>query len=317
MLIKKMVVKTIQSQKIQRHLDSKAVSSLFELLGFCRAGRNTKGGLVDFVGFCDNPLDALRRSYNCRAIVDVPLCRMVDLGPVFPSISSNPYYLTARQYADDSSLTYRDSALKIYYEAFIPSCAAELLEVQAASLKDMSPIEAAVPWVTVSGPGVRNKRVRRSLRHSKKMGMPLSPEDGDYSIGPFSQAKGEMEFERLAQVVDSIRDVGYQPSSPFANIVCNVYERDGDWMLLVKSGTHRVAALKALGYERVPVIVNNKKMVRVEDVRSWPGVVSGHFSESEARNLFERVFAGEDPGWLSRLIEKSDSYRSIRDKYLN
>jgi len=119
MKLTKHVSKTVvQSRAFQKVLDGKIASKAADILGFSRVKPDSQDGLVDLTGICHNPVEAVRRSGNRRVLIDVPLCKMIDLNAVFPSRHSNPYYLTAHQYVDNPNLIYADSALKIYYESF-------------------------------------------------------------------------------------------------------------------------------------------------------------------------------------------------------
>lgn len=246
-------------------------------------------------------------------MIDVPLSKTVDLDPVFPSRRSNPYYLTACQYVENAYLSYSDSALRTYYSYFIPENAAELLCSSSKRLKGLAPKEASLPWIGTSAPIEKAKRDTRAVRHGKSWRVPLGAEDGDYSIGPMSKEKGELEFRRLTDVVKSVLDNGYQPDSLKDHIHGNIFRLGNDWAIRITSGAHRIPALMALGYKSIPVVIRDPaRVICINDACIWPGVVCGDFSEAEAIGLYERVFYGRDPDWLSQLIESSDYYEILK-----
>jgi hypothetical protein len=179
----------------------------------------------------------------------------------------------------------------------------------------LSPKEASVPWLGVSGPSQRETRDARATRHGRNWKVPVGAADGDYSIGPYSREKGELEFRRLAEVITSIRRNGYRPDSARAHIQGYVLERHDDWRICVMSGTHRVPALMALGHDTIPMVLRYPaRRVRIEDAGVWPGVLSGDFSKDEAEALYERVFEGRDPDWLAEAIGSSE-YGAIMEAF--
>ena len=178
-----------------------------------------------------------------------------------------------------------------------PKNAAEILESRSQALVLMSPLEANLPW-RECGPPARQVKLKRAERQAREHGVPLSQADGDYSMGPVSRAKGEFEFARLTRVTDSIRQHGYAPPTRQHNISGQLMEADGDWAVMIASGTHRAAALYALGWSSVPVVVKVDKTARRRELANWTSVRNGHITPAEARAFFDRVLRGEDPAWL-------------------
>ncbi|TVP49345.1 MAG: hypothetical protein EA350_02330 [Gemmatimonadales bacterium] len=145
---------------------------------------------------------------------------------------------------------------------------------------------------------MKRGKLGRAERQAGEHGVQLSQADGDYAMGPVSRAKGEFEFVRLTKVIDSIRQYGYVPQTRRENISGYIMEADGDWAVMIQSGSHRAPALYALGWRSVPVLIKANKTVRRQELASWPCVRNGQMTPEEALKLFDRVLREEDPAWL-------------------
>jgi hypothetical protein len=68
-------------------------------------------------------------------------------------------------------------------------------------------------------------------------------------------------------------------------------------------GNHRAAVAAALGYESIPVLVT--KVIHAGDIKFWPNVLNGSFSESSAKIIFENIFNAKPPdfqdGWIQKI----------------
>jgi hypothetical protein len=124
----------------------------------------------------------------------------------------------------------------------------------------------------------------------------LPPGDDSWlEWGPVSPAKAAIEYRRLADTARSIRAHGYRPEElgddhhMTAHLLVDG-ERSVAWII---KGNHRAPALAALGYRTAPLVV--KRVFRREEVRDWPGVVSGAFTPEQALAAFDIVFAGRRP----------------------
>ena len=271
---------------------------------------------IDLTGICLEPLSALNRTRGLSVMVDVPLSSIFCMGPIYPSSFSNPYYLTARQFIENSSVNYEESALAIYYTDFIPKNAAELMDSSSRKLQSFPPKYACEPWAGISGISIKKAKDRRAIRHGKLASPPLSADDGDYSVGPFSTEKGKIEFNRLINIIQSIRHKGYKPQTDRNNIKGNIYKFGNAWKIGITNGKHRIPVLNALGFKSVPVIIRNPdKIILDVDVKSWPGVSSGDFTEIEAIKMLQRIFEDRNPLWLNSLIEDSEIYSELVHRY--
>jgi hypothetical protein len=106
----------------------------------------------------------------------------------------------------------------------------------------------------------------------------------------------EQEFFWLERALYSIRRHGYQPGGVDGVIGWRFLRADGQEAYLVLDGNHRVSALSALGNETVELMYHPRDTVDERQVRHWPQVMAGYFSEVDARRVFNAYFDG-NPRW--------------------
>ncbi len=106
-------------------------------------------------------------------------------------------------------------------------------------------------------------------------------------MGP---SKLALQVSRLHQLLQSVRSRGFEPFARNAPTKVVALRKNGDYRWFIDEGQHRFALGGALGLESMPAMVTS--VVRREDARLWPQVVSGTFTEKGALELFDRVFNG-------------------------
>ncbi len=103
----------------------------------------------------------------------------------------------------------------------------------------------------------------------------------------------EEEHAWLERALASIRTHGYQPKKFRSAILASKLERaDGSVCYLLLDGNHRVAALAALGHDRVAVCCPPWLAVRENELSGWPQVRSGAYTPDDARRVLQAYFAG-------------------------
>ena len=126
----------------------------------------------------------------------------------------------------------------------------------------------------------------------------LKANHGHSAYGPVSDKKIKLEARRLDLCLSSLDANGYivERSFPKEN---NGYPRgyflvtkSGDWVFRVVGGKHRVATLVWLGWENIPVCCepNFPKCIFEAEIKNWPGVVSGEYTEEDAKLIFDSYF---------------------------
>lgn len=230
-------------------------------------------------------------------VFTVPVDRcLYPYGYSFGPKGWHPFVATLRAYARDRSLTYERSPLQAFYERFQPASVLELLyPPEVVSRRRGSPLgsfplsefEAFLPWHGKPAP-------RRSETE-------LPAHYGHQGYGPVSPEKGELEFERLRATFESIERRGYRPREIAGGDITGYFLTDADrFRFIIRAGQHRMAALAALGHERVQVAftADHCRLVDVRTVSLWPLVRNGPY-DRELAELLVDMFLNDAPPWVA------------------
>lgn len=227
-------------------------------------------------------------------LVDVPLARCRNgIGMRF-----DEYHYIVETLKDGPPATYRQSYLRAYFEHCQPENALAALglnEEDAPGLAGLPATAYVVPWVVTSPQALRAKRAQWMKREAEACGKNLSLEDGFNHFGPVSEAKGELEIERLASLYRSLKSRGYERRNRGYSDIAGwlLTERGEHWCFQIKSGAHRAAVAAAVGVPALPV--RTASIVLREAVEYWPQVVAGRYTVEGALKLFDRIMMGEAP----------------------
>lgn len=211
----------------------------------------------------------------------------------------HPLVLAAKAYVDEHSMKYEGSPLQAYYKEVCPATLAEVLDIPPNDLpwllRRVSPLWADLPWRNAPGFHVRRRRVKTMRRDARQYGVSIKVTGSNY-VGPVDPELGKLEWQRVCRLVSSIRERGYQPPASIKPIGGAVLVSGDKRVMVVKGGQHRAAALAALGYDTIPVMVRRDAgVVHRDSVGTWPAVTKGVLSEQQALAVFDRVFEGTPP----------------------
>ena len=118
-----------------------------------------------------------------------------------------------------------------------------------------------------------------------------------WRAGPKKDSHIAQEAHRLWSLLRSVEKRGFwsHPSNlPWYFLLINDTDlAEADFRAVVMHGNHRVSVLAHLGWPAVPItppptLLSNE--LRISDIASWPGVIDGSFTETEARALFLAFF---------------------------
>lgn len=273
-----------------------------------RARRLTDGSVCDLSGTPDyHPMDAIYESRGQPVLLRASMARFLHytwLAYPAGQDSESPFIRTLVEYARGQQNEYIGSTLEAYYRHFQPASAAALMGLENPScprLAQVEPAGAVIPWQSDTpeqGVAYTQKRIRDENHEN---GGSFGYQDGESSYGPVSIRKGKLEFSRLTSIFDNIKSYGYCHDSHGQNnimVTCLYSDVVQDWRLIIRAGQHRFAALAALGYPDVVVQLQSEGLggvVQRQDVAHWPAVRQGYLTQTEALNLFDRIFAGKQP----------------------
>lgn len=295
-----------------------ALARRWWLLGATLAGlrgRSVEHGHEVFVATDreDGPIASLYAHAAQPTVVPVPLaaCRGLWFAAFRCDVDGDhPYVRTMVDFGQGTISSYTDSPLRTYFERWCPRTAAEALGVGRtwsggiAAFLTLPPEAAMAPWWPTCDLARFANAVRSSTeRENVRAGSTLSAAAGSHLHGPVTAAKGDVEFQRCVRVFTSVQSHGFvcDHETLDGDVRGQVLVRDdGSYAVMILSGQHRIAAAAALGYRTAPVRFQHgahvgMRLVHRGDVRHWPGVRSGLFSEDAALAVFDRVFTGRQP----------------------
>jgi hypothetical protein len=210
----------------------------------------------------------------------------------------HPFVQTLREVLAKSSITYGESTLHRFYQAFQPRTLREVLfetgsDDSGSEILEGFPADKylpLLPWDPAPS----------QLRGEKG----LEPSHGHQGYGPVSDQKGELEFRRLTDTMRSIELHGYRPAFHGDGEIRGYFLKDGgDYRFVIRSGLHRTAALVALGRERIRVGLFKgfpRALYRC-DIDQWPLVRERVFSRDSAERYFMRFFSEDGRTKAARL----------------
>jgi len=184
------------------------------------------------------------------------------------------------------------SELKEYYENTQPQNAAEVLgldKTDAPELFEKEPWVAVHPWENRTIEQVENNRPNQTFKENKKNGANIGIDEGWHLFGPVSEDKLNVEVERLVELLNKFENIEYKAYQNRNNITATILIDDKKSQLkwVVYDGQHRTSILSALDYHYIPVLVD--KIVSRKNVKYWPGVKAGDFTEKTALKIFDKI----------------------------
>ncbi len=236
------------------------------------------------------PTRVLNGSILALGIVGIALGFEVDLeqctsfvGFSYSGGGWNPHVATLEEFARNPALTYEESSLYQLHQVFQPTNLQEVfLEDESGDMEPLSglpPSRALFRYIWAVSPALIDKTGRS---RGEKI--------GHHYFGPISEEKGRAQFDRLIGTYRSIQREGFDPDK-YGPIMGYFLADDTTCRFVVGSGNHRLAALKVLGYTRVPVQLTktHPAVVHRDRLDTWTVERGGPFESDTARALFEKL----------------------------
>ena len=252
---------------------------------------------IDLREIASDPQSALKHAGYSTFVIDVPVsdCRN-KLGFAYRPDGVHPLVRTARAYAAGKASCYDGSPLQVFRRHFQPTNAAEKYGIYEGASRELLaslPNGLVHPWEDRSFAKQRQKAHHSANRDRVQYGL----EQLDDPHATPDAEKGAFEFDRLAQLVDSVREKGYRRTNlPSGDIIGKLLIRPGEGArYIVFGGRHRAAVLAALGYDRIPLRMRFSKFPTIDDVDEWPHVRSGLFTRDQAIDIYNRLWDGQPP----------------------
>lgn len=263
----------------------------------------------DLPSLLTDPLEALCfRQGGKKIAFECPLDRTVKLnGLSYSSVGYHPFVATLQEYAAGENTCYEDSVLKRYYATHQPAHAAEAIvgfgQAPRAYADYGAHLYRLTPWSSWS--------VEEMDQHVREWSREDAEEHGgtdqDWSLeidgfqyhGPVSDRRGQLEYQRLVDVYESVRISGYNRSHGHAHFL--MLRRGEDIRFLnIGEGNHRTAAMVALGYEKIPAVFGRSHIVDAGMANYWPQVRRGDWTQKQAEAYINHLFDFDSRAWARK-----------------
>ena len=272
-----------------------ATKRALSFTGFCIMREKSLHPLVAMQDDLKDPIGLQYISTRNGVVVSAPK----ELGRALPLFgynesSAHPFLIAARE-ASRTNFERNVIIKKIlakYYEMVRPESINSILGISSENkeLSNLPGWAVLMPWdkenIFQWKEKIESSVMLENSCYRKNVGVKC----GWAWAGPTSEIKCEIESRRLLGVLDSVLKYGYKRhNGPDGDIVANVLVRSPDeWVWQSIGAQHRASVLSALGEETIPVRV--MRVIRREDVLSWPNVVRGLYTKEEAIKIFDDIF---------------------------
>ena len=231
----------------------------------------------------------------------------------------HPFTQMLKEYESNPQLRYETSVLHKFYQSYQPK------NVLDAFLGHLPQAEAfaASPLATLHMPEYHpvfpwdpEQRVRQpGIRPGG-----LGTAHGDQNYGPVSDTKGELEFRRVTETYESIKQRGYHPGVGKDGDIRGFFlKTNDDYRFIIRQGLHRTPALSVLGYSKIRVKFFNPlpRAIFLSDLDNWPQVSCGLMSPEVAEHIFVQFFRDDGTYKAERLgLLKQGAKASVVEQIL-
>jgi len=207
----------------------------------------------------------------------------------------NPYCQTAKEYLSGTVQRYKDSTLYTFYKSFTPESAGAYLSSDLSSTGPLSKTSAhsyILPWSTLT-PEERLKSRQKQNREEEKVFASVFGKkkkiSGVNKMGPVSLDKGQLEFDRLVSLADSVKKQGYNRSLVM-DIEAVALQYKDRILYVVSSGFHRSAVLAALGYQSVPLLFKPRLIINMDLILQGPAVRNAFWTREDVETYLNYLF---------------------------
>lgn len=243
----------------------------------------------------ENPIQA-EYIESCNFIMEVNINSLRGMhGFVMDRDGPHPFVQTAVDFLKEGKKDFKNTPLYNFYKQFQPNSAGDLLQLSNEEFSRISPIKTVQPWLRETF-NQRYERWKSLVKNENlsRSGIELDITHGVSGFGPVSDEKCIIEYESIISLCESIKNNGFKNNitNPITAYTLN-YE--GDFKYVISDGQHRVAVLIALGYNKIPILLSDKKTKRIISRREsqyFPNVVNSIFTIEEAQHVFDLYFNG-------------------------
>ena len=248
-----------------------------------------------------NPLTFLvNESDSCEFIFKIPISTVRSWGGRKLDPNLNPFLDIMLELKNSKFLTYKESTL--YKLPGFRKCktASDTLGVDSNYFSKLAPEFAVFPWDKVNP---KSKIYNQKNTLKKELTKYLQPLTSlDLLLKP--EIRGKAEIKRIQFIYNSILKNGYNDNqSNFEPIEGQLLvAKDNKWVVLIRQGEHRIAALQTLGYKSAPILIRKNNVIRVSEVNYWWQVLEKRIDSKSAIMLFNNIIRGDQSAPLINIV---------------
>lgn len=249
----------------------------------------------------DSPLSFLIDEPESNELVfDIPLSVVRSWGGRSLDASLNPFIDIMQELKNSNKIDFSGSALAKLSGIRKCNNASDTLGVDSDYFAKLSPHLAVYPWDKIE-PVSKIEGQKKTLRNELSQYL-NSNTTSERLLRP--ETRGKAEIRRIRFLYESIRKNGFSETHHnFEPLEGQLLVRsDNDWIVLIRQGEHRIAALKALEYESAPILIRKSNIIRETDVNYWWQVVQNRISSKEALSVFNSIFKGDQNAPLINIV---------------
>ena len=217
-------------------------------------------------------------------VLEMNLC---DLQRYVFSENMDPYINACKAYIKYRNMQSILKVLSSFYSNFQPSSVSDLFDLGGSEKPDVPVSAVPLPWeyVSVAWHAEQSKKIVSAERRAK-----ISDSFQTNLYGPLDFKFIEIEARRIATITESMIKSGYirNDGSDGDIEVYMLYKSQSNFRFIVRSGSHRFAAAKAIGIEKLPVRLF--QIIYYDHAEQWPCVVQKIYTVEQARKIFHRFF---------------------------
>jgi hypothetical protein len=242
-----------------------------------------------------HPLEHLLKHSNYWAQpFSIPITKIRSWGGRRLVKDLNPFIDVISDYKTLGAKEYLGSALEKFSNKRSSTNAAETLGLSpelAPGFATIAPYLAIFPWE----PGDPRD-------HEEQYHCTLERELSSYvnkdrlKLITNKDVRGQAEIHRILKIGSSIENSGFSTDiSDYHPIVGQLLiDESQRWVVLIRQGEHRVAALAAAEELTIPVVLSNCNIVRIYESDFWPQVINNRITKKGANNVFLRIMNGAE-----------------------
>jgi hypothetical protein len=187
----------------------------------------------------------------------------------------HPFVQTLKEYKENKKISYKKTEMARYYKNFNPSNFSQVITGtnEIIELININKFDFLYPW--------SKKKVTQKAEYNLNL-----KKHGSQHFGPVSDPKMKVEFSRLINLYHSIKTNGYKPRSHALGYFLD--DNNGNKVLILTAGHHRVPVMTMLGYKYIPIQLYNmpRTFVNLHEIDNWPFVINNFFKKETAKKIF-------------------------------